>query len=220
MSGSKRNRADTSDGGGQPAAGLIARRSRYVTQAGLIAALYAAATIPFIQNPLTYGPVQLRLSEALTVLALFTPAAIPGLAIGCAVANGAMVAQFGASALLDVFFGSLATFLGAVWTFRHRRRPGIALLGPVVANALIVAAYLPIVLAATGMYDQVVFGIRVDESWVWMFLFGAVTIAAGEAAVVYLVGGPLALALRLSGAARIVGGDEDPALGHGRGGHG
>lgn len=179
-------------------------RSRHVAQAGLIAALYAAATLPAIQNPLTYGPVQVRLSEALTVLALFTPAAVPGLTIGCAVANGAMVAQFGAAALLDVIFGSLATFLGAVWTYKHRRRPAVALLGPVVANALIVAAYLPIVLAATGLYDRTVLGIDISASWLWMYLFGVVMIAAGEFVAVYLVGGSLAFALRASGAARIV----------------
>lgn len=186
----------------QPSAGR--RRSRYVTQAGLIAALYAATTIPVIQNPLTYGPVQLRVSEALTVLALFTPAAIPGLTIGCAVANGAMIAQFGPLALLDVVFGSLATFLGAVWTYRLRRSPALALLGPVVANALIVAAYLPIVLAATGLYDQTVLGVRIADSWLWMYLFGVVTVGAGEFAAVYVFGGLLAVALRLSGAARIV----------------
>lgn len=180
------------------------RRSRYVTQAGLIAALYAATTLPVIQHPLTYGPVQLRVSEALTVLALFTPAAIPGLAIGCAVANGAMVAQFGPMALLDVAFGSLATFLGAVWTYRLRRRPGIALLGPVVSNAVIVAAYLPVVLAATGLYDQTVLGVRIADSWLWMYLFGVATVGAGEFVAVYVLGGLLALALRLSGAARIV----------------
>lgn len=187
-------------------AGVLPRaaRARYVAQAGLIAALYAAATLPMIQSPLTYGPVQVRLSEALTVLALFTPAAIPGLAIGCAVANGAMVAQFGPTALLDVVFGSLATFLGAIWTYRLRRRPGVALLGPVVANAAIVAAYLPIVLAATGLYEVTVLGVRVSDSWLWMYLFGAVTIAAGEFVAVYLVGGLLAFALRASGVARIV----------------
>lgn len=199
----KRREADgAEDGRGLLAAGR--RRSRYVTQAGLIAALYAATTIPVIQNPLTYGPIQLRVSEALTVLALFTPAAIPGLTIGCAVANGAMVAQFGPTALLDVVFGSLATFLGAVWTYRLRRRPAVALLGPVVANALIVAAYLPIVLAATGLYDQTVLGVRIADSWLWMYAFGVVTVGAGELVAVYVIGGLLALALRLSGAARIV----------------
>lgn len=186
--------------------GPLTRRPRHIAQAGLIAALYTATTLPMIQSPLTYGPVQVRLSEALTVLALFTPAAVPGLAIGCAVANGAMVAQFGPTALLDVVFGSLATLLGAAWTYRFRMRPSVGLLGPVVANAIIVAAYLPIVLATTGLYDATVLGVRVSDSWLWMYLFGVVTIAAGEFVAVYLVGGLLAWALRLSGAARIVSG--------------
>ncbi|MCL4078337.1 QueT transporter family protein [Coriobacteriia bacterium Es71-Z0120] len=203
MTGSSKEQRQESPGSG--VGSPTHRRSRYIAQAGLIAALYAAATLPMIQNPLAYGPVQVRLSEALTVLALFTPAAVPGLAIGCAVANGAMVAQFGPTALLDVVFGSLATLLGAAWTYRLRRRPAVALLGPVVANAVIVAAYLPIVLAATGLYDTPLLGVHVSDSWLWMYLFGVVTIAAGEFVAVYLVGGLLAVALRLSGAARIVG---------------
>lgn len=202
MTDSRCARQERRDGG--VAVDGRSRRARYVAQAGLIAALYAASTLPMIQSPLTYGPVQVRVSEALTVLALFTPAAVPGLTIGCAVANGAMVAQFGPMALLDVVFGSLATFLGAAWTYRLRRRPAIALLGPVVANAVIVAAYLPVVLAATGLYDTTVLGVHISDSWMWMYLFGLVTIAAGEFVAVYLVGGLLAFALRLSGAARIV----------------
>ncbi|MGB4592629.1 MAG: QueT transporter family protein, partial [Coriobacteriia bacterium] len=84
-------------------------RARYVAQAGVIAAVYAALTFIVIQNPLGYGPIQLRLSEVVTVIAVFTPAAIPGLVLGCAIANAAMLAQFGPFALLDVVFGSLAT---------------------------------------------------------------------------------------------------------------
>ena len=180
-------------------------RSRYVAQAGVIAAVYAALTFIVIQNPLGYGPVQLRVSEALTVLAVFTPAAIPGLALGCVIANAAMLAQFGPLALLDVVFGSLATLLGAWWTYRLRTRPGVALLGPVVTNALIVPAYLPIVLGAIGFYDVNILGLDIASSWPLMYAYGVVTVGAGQALVLYALGLPLLMLLRRLGLGRMFG---------------
>lgn len=183
-------------------------RSRYVAQAGVIAAVYAALTFIVIQNPLGYGPIQLRLSEAVTVTAVFTPAAIPGLALGCAIANAAMLVQFGPFALLDVVFGSLATLLGAAWTYRLRAKPGLALLGPVVANALIVPAYLPIVLGAVGFYDVTPFGIDIASSWPLMYAYGVVTVGVGQAVVMYALGLPLLLLLRRVGLGRMFGDTE------------
>jgi len=129
------------------------------------------------------------------VVALFTPAGAPGLALGCAVANLAMVGRFGPMALLDVAFGSLATYIGARWTYKWRARPLIAFAGPVVANAVIVSAYLPLVLGAAGFYDVNVLGVDVGSSWPLMYVFGIVTVAAGEALVVYGLGMPVAAVL-------------------------
>lgn len=179
-----------------------ARRSpaRRVAEAGVIAATYAAATIVTLQllQGLAWGPIQFRVSEALTVVALFTPSAIPGLTLGSVIANGYQFAATGnAFALLDVVFGSLATGLGAWWTWRFRARRGVALLGPVVANALIVPAYLPFVLKGLGLFVIPVLGIDLEKvGWVSMYLFGVVTVGIGEAIVVYGLGLPLALALR------------------------
>ena len=119
--------------------------TRRIAQAGVIAAVYAALTILVLQLPggLGWGPIQFRVSEALTVIAALTPAAIPGLAAGTAIANASLMTQVGPIALLDVSLGSLATLLGALWTWRFRERTKLALAGPVVANALIVPAYLP-----------------------------------------------------------------------------
>ena len=79
----------------------------HLVYGAIIAALYAAATL--LISPLSYGAVQFRFSEALTVLSVFTPAAIPGLTIGCAIANiGSPYVH------LDIVFGSLATFLAAI----------------------------------------------------------------------------------------------------------
>lgn len=175
------------------------KRTTYVAQAGVIAAVYAVFTLVVIQNPVGYGPVQLRLSETVTVLAALTPAAVPGLLLGSIAANSFMVAQFGAVALLDVVFGSLGTLLGAVWTWRLRKRPVLALLGPVITNALIVPAYLPIVLAATGFYNVTILGMDVASSWPTMYAFGVLAVAAGQALVIYALGLPLLLLLKRLG---------------------
>lgn len=187
-----------------------ASRTRRVAQAGVIAAVYAAATLAVLQMPaqLGWGPVQLRVSEALTVVALFTPAAVPGLALGAALANASLIAQVGPIGLLDVVFGSLATLLGAAWTWRFRSRMAVALAGPVVANALIVPAYLPAMLAALGFAQEPIFGIGLGDSWLVMYLAGAAAIALGQAIVLYGLGWPLALLMRRTGVAGALAGAE------------
>jgi uncharacterized membrane protein len=178
----------------------IGKRSLHIARAGMIAAAYAALTIVcllFLQG-LAWGPIQLRLSEALTVLAVLTPAAVPGLTIGCLLANllGIALVGSGVVGLLDVVFGSLATLLGALWCRRFRKRPALALLGPVLANALIVAAYLPAILAAYGFYTIPFTNIDLAGSYPLMYLFGALSIAIGETIVIYALGYPLMLALK------------------------
>ncbi len=182
-------------------------RTRYVAQAGVIAAVHAAATLAVLQMPaqLGWGPIQLRLSEALTVLALFTPAAVPGLAIGTATANATLIGAVGPVGLLDVVFGSTATLLGAAWTWRFRERIGLALLGPVVSNALIVPAYLPVLLAALGLDQQPFFGLDVGTGWLIVYLAGVVTVGLGQAVVVYGLGLPLATVIRRIEAAGLLG---------------
>ena len=98
--------------------GASSARTSYVAEAGMIAAVYAACTLAalVLLQGLAWGPVQFRISEALVVLAVLTPAAVPGLTIGCIVANVAnmVIAGTGALGLLDVVFGSLATLVGAL----------------------------------------------------------------------------------------------------------
>lgn len=170
-------------------------KSTYIARAGVIAATYAACTLVtvlFLGN-LAWGPIQFRVSEALCALALITPAAIPGLTLGCAIANIANIVLSGTGALglLDVVFGSLATFLGALFTWKMRKHPLVALAGPVLANALIVPAYLPILLAGVGFYTIPFTSISLDGSWPLMYLFGLVTTGAGEAVIMYVLGHPL-----------------------------
>lgn len=176
------------------------KKTTYVAQAGMIAAVYAAATLITLLalQRLAWGPVQFRISEAVCVLAVLTPAAVPGLTVGCIIANLMALAINGTGALgmLDVVFGSLATFLGALWCWKMRERPKLALLGPVIANALIVPAYLPLLLQGLGYYTIPFTSIALDGLYLPMYLFGVVATGLGEALVIYVLGLPLLSALK------------------------
>ena len=107
-----------------------------LTQGGLIAAVYVVLTVAFA--PFSFGQVQVRLAEMLCILPLFTPAAIPGLFLGCLLGN------FRGGALLpDVLFGSLATLAGAVGTYALRKKhPAVAVVPPIAANTIVVPLVL------------------------------------------------------------------------------
>ena len=177
-------------------------KSNDLARMGVIAAVYAACTLMtmLFLGSLAWGPVQFRVSEALCVLALFTPAAVPGLTLGCAIANIANIVLSGTGMLgmLDVVFGSLATFAGALFTWKLRKHPLVALAGPVLANALIVPAYLPLLLQATGFYTIPFTSISLDGAWPFMYLFGLVSTGAGEAVIMYVLGYPLGRSLARS----------------------
>lgn len=104
----------------------------FMVQAAAIAAVYVVLTTVFAA--FSFGEVQVRISEALTILPVFTPAAIPGLFVGCLISN-----FLGGAILLDVIFGSIATLIGAVFTWKLRNNSKwLAPLPPIVANAIIV----------------------------------------------------------------------------------
>ncbi|MGI6057564.1 MAG: QueT transporter family protein [Bilifractor sp.] len=103
-----------------------------LTQAAMIAAIYVVLTYVF--SAFSFGQVQIRVAEALTILPVFTPAAIPGLFVGCLIGNIA-----GGAVLPDIIFGSIATLIGAVGTrLLRRRNPVICTLPPIVSNTVIV----------------------------------------------------------------------------------
>jgi len=173
---------------------------RSITLIGLIAALHATVTIVvlFSLHYLAVGPVQFRLSEALTVLPLFFAEAILGLTLGTFISNLIYaLSSSGPLSLLDVIFGPIATFLGALWTYRLRKRNILlALAGPVIVNALIVPAYLPFIFMALDIHEAVysipVLGITAAGSFALMYVFGLVFVGFGQAVVVYALGLPLA----------------------------
>ena len=104
----------------------------FMAQAAMIAALYVALTYVFA--PISFSEVQVRIAEALTILPVFTPAAIPGLFIGCLLGN-----ILGGALVPDIVLGSLATLIGAFFTWKLRKaNPFLAPVPPIVANTLIV----------------------------------------------------------------------------------
>ena len=129
-----------------------------LANAGMIAALYVVLTWIANLAGLASGAIQVRLSEALTILPVFTASAVPGLAVGCVLAN-----LLTGCAAWDVVFGSLATLIGAVGTRLMKDKPLLAWIPPVLSNAAIV----PVVLMK-------VYG--VPDAWWFLVL----TVGAGE----------------------------------------
>lgn len=108
--------------------------TRSLCTSAIIAALYAALTL--LLAPLSYGNIQLRVSEAMTLLPMVLPQAIPGLFVGCLIAN------LYTGMLTDILFGSLATLIAAIGTYCLRKKPLLAAACPVVSNGIIVGLVL------------------------------------------------------------------------------
>lgn len=142
-----------------------------MVQAAMIAAVYVALTLPI--QPIAYGPVQFRISEALTILPYFTPAAIPGVTIGCFLSNIMMGAP-----LPDIIFGTLATFIGTVFSRMLRRQKFLVCIPPILSNALIIPWVLK-------------FAYEFEDAVPFMML----TVGAGEVLAAGVLGTMLLLAL-------------------------
>jgi uncharacterized membrane protein len=113
------------------------QKTLYLVQGALIAALYVVLTLVAAGFDLASGAIQVRISEALCILPFFTPAAVPGLFVGCLAAN-----LVTGSALPDIIFGSLATLLGALGTRALRKHSFLCSLPPVLSNMIIVPLVL------------------------------------------------------------------------------
>lgn len=149
---------------------------RYLVEGALIAAAYAGLTLAGIG--FSYGAMQFRIAEILTVMPIFTPAAIPGLAVGCFIAN---IASFNAA---DMIFGTLATLLAAVVTYLLRnicikKVPFLSLISPVIFNGLIIGLELYL-LSATP----------------WGFWATALSIGVSEFIICVILGIPTVLLLK------------------------
>ena len=109
------------------------KKVRHITLSATIAALYVAMTLISAMFGLSSGVIQIRISEALCVLTVFTPAAIPGLTVGCLVANLITGAN-----VLDVVFGTLATLIGAIGGRMLRNKKWLVTVPTVIANTVII----------------------------------------------------------------------------------
>lgn len=153
---------------------------RFTITAAMIAAIYAVLTLCI--SPLAYGPIQFRISEIMIMFAAVTPAAIPGLTIGCALAN--LGSPYG---LLDILCGSTATLLAALFAYLVRKVkwkeiPWLSPLGAVIFNAIIVGGV-----------------IKITSETPVLYFAAAAEVGLGELVVCYLVGIPFWLLLKKSG---------------------
>lgn len=154
----------------------------FIITGALIAAAYAGLT--FLSNVfgLAYGPIQLRISELLTILPVFTSAAIPGLTVGCFIAN------IGSFNVADLIFGTFATFIAAVLTYylknvKIKQIPVLSLLSPVLINAVIIGFEIAVLFLPEG-YSF------------WGFIISALEVGAGEFIVCFVLGIPFYLAVK------------------------
>ena len=141
--------------------------------AGITACIYAILTLVPGLSALSFGPLQLRVAEVLTVLPIFSPWAIAGLSVGCALSNLASPMM-----MLDLPLGTLATFLAAVCTYLLRKKTKIALAMPAIFNGLIIGSII------TFFYSDV-------AASAYILIGNMLTVAAGELIVCYALGLPL-----------------------------
>ncbi len=134
------------------------KETRFLTQSALIASLYVALTYVSAALGIASGAIQVRFSEALTILPIFTTAAIPGLFAGCIVAN-----LLTGAALWDIVFGSIATLLGAVGTRLLRKNRYIATIPPILSNTIIIPFVLKIAYGVENGYSFLFLTIFIGE---------------------------------------------------------
>ncbi len=163
---------------------MRSQKNRFLAETALIAALYTALTYLSGLFGMSYLGVQFRVSEALTVLPLFTPAAVPGLVIGCILGN--LGSPFG---LVDILCGSAATLTASLLCRALRKKklkgfPVLSFLPPILINALVVGL-------------EIAFFTGDGFSWA-LFGLSALQVGLGEAAVLLVLGAPLYLGVRRS----------------------
>lgn len=146
--------------------------TQYLTHAAAIAAIYTVLTVIAAGFGLANGAVQVRFSEALTVLPFFTPAAIPGLAVGCLISNIVT-----GCAIPDIIFGTLATLLGALGSHALRRNRFLVSLPPILANTIIIPFVLSYAYHIPGGIPYFMLTVGAGEV-ISCLLFGQILITA------------------------------------------
>jgi len=134
------------------------KKTRFLTEGALIAALYVVLTYVTSMAGLASGAVQVRISEALCILPAFTFSAVPGLFVGCLAAN-----LLTGAAMWDIVFGALATLLGAAGTYLWGRNSFTASLFPIVSNTVIIPFVLKIAYGVEQGYVFLILSILAGE---------------------------------------------------------
>lgn len=134
------------------------KRTVFLCQSAIIAALYVVLTAVAAAFGLSSGEIQVRFSEALCILPCFFPAAVPGLAVGCLLAN-----LLTGCAIVDVFLGAFATLLGAIGTYFLRKHKILMLIPPIVSNAVIIPIVLKFVYQLESGYLYLVLTVTIGE---------------------------------------------------------
>jgi len=154
------------------------RRTRVIAVQGMLAAIYVVLSLS--TQPISFGPVQCRVAEALTVLPFLEPLCTVGLSVGCLISN-----LLGGAGVLDIVFGTLATVLAGIATSKVPKSR-LAPLPPVILNGMIVGAVLTLVSVP-------------PESFFPTFWIYAGEVALGEAAACGILGLPLMKIIRRTG---------------------
>lgn len=156
------------------------KRIMYIVFSGVIAALYVVLTLPMAQ--FAYGPIQFRLAEVLTVLPAFSFGGIPGITIGCFLANLLNPGNLGP---IDIFGGTIATLIaGFLSRILGKKNKILGIIPPIVVNGVIVGAYLPFLLAEPG-----------SNVTIPMIAISMLSVAASEAVLLVVLGIPLILVI-------------------------
>lgn len=147
-------------------------KTKVIFKSAIIAALYAAMTLCLM--PISYGIIQMRVSEVLTILPKFSKSSIYGLTCGCFIANYLGMVISGTTGIIDIVFGTLATFIAAVLSYHFKNNKFLVAFFPVFTNGIIVGTYLHYI-----AFPEI------------NLLLCMISVAIGEGAVTYMLGIPL-----------------------------
>ena len=132
------------------------KKVQFITQGAVIAAVYVVLVLIF--DTFSFGPIQFRIAEMLTIMPYFTPAAIPGLFVGCLIAN-----IIGGGLIWDIVFGSIATLIGAIGSYLVRKNKWLVPLPPIIANMVIVPFVLKYAYGYDGLLVYFMFTVGLSE---------------------------------------------------------
>lgn len=132
------------------------KKVQFITQGAVIAAIYVVLVLIF--DTFSFGPIQFRIAEMLTIMPYFTPAAIPGLFVWCLIAN-----IIGGGLIWDIVFGSIATLIGAIGSYLVRKNKWLVPLPPIIANMVIVPFVLKYAYGYDGLLVYFMFTVGLSE---------------------------------------------------------